>query len=154
VKVATAAAPRAALAPPAANDQPLDVSGLRVLVIDDELDAAVAVRAILEQRGASVHVAGSADEALALTATLTPDLVLADLAMPGTDGFGFLKQFRQRHGATADVPVAVLSALSAADYASATSAAGFETFLQKPVSPDELASTVARLARRRGDTVH
>ncbi len=86
---------------------------------------------------------------MAMAASLTPDLVLADLAMPGTDGFGFLKRFRERPGATTDIPVAALSALSAADYAPATSAAGFETFLQKPVSPDELAATVARPRRRR-----
>ena len=131
-----------------------DLHGLIVLVIDDEIDAAVAVRAILEQRGATVHVAASADEALAIAATVTPDLVLADLAMPGTDGFGFLKRFRECAGATTDIPVAALSALSAEDYGPATSAAGFETFLQKPVSPDELAATVARLGRRGRETIH
>jgi signal transduction histidine kinase/ActR/RegA family two-component response regulator len=131
-----------------------DLTGLSILVIDDEIDAAIAVRAILEQRGASVQVAASADEAMAMTAGAMPDLVLADLAMPGTDGFGFLKRFRERHGATTDVPVAALSALSKADHAAATSEAGFESFLQKPVSPDELASTVARLARRPRRSVH
>ena len=131
-----------------------DLHGLIVLVIDDEIDAAVAVRAILEQRGATVHVAASADEALAIAATVTPDLVLADLAMPGTDGFGFLKRFRERAGGTTEIPVAALSALSAGDYAPVTSAAGFETFLQKPVSPDELAATVARLGRRRRESIH
>ncbi len=45
----------------------VDLRGLSVLVIDDEIDAAIAVRAILEQRGATVHVAASADEAMALT---------------------------------------------------------------------------------------
>jgi two-component system CheB/CheR fusion protein len=132
----------------------VDLHGLSVLVIDDEIDAAVAVRAILEQRGATVLVAASADEAMAIAASLTPDLVLADLAMPGTDGFGFLKRFRECPGATTDIPVAALSALSAEDYGPATSAAGFETFLQKPVSPDELAATVARLGRRRRETIH
>jgi signal transduction histidine kinase/CheY-like chemotaxis protein len=131
-----------------------DLTGIRILVIDDEIDAAITVRAILEQRGASVQVAASADEAMALTASMTPDLVLADLAMPGTDGFGFLKRFRERHGATNHVPVAALSALSKADHAEASRDAGFETFLQKPVSPDELASTVARLVRPARSTVH
>jgi CheY-like chemotaxis protein len=131
-----------------------DLHGLVVLVIDDEIDAAVAVRAILEQRGATVHVAASADEAMAIASSLTPDLVLADLAMPGTDGFGFLKRFRERPGGTTEIPVAALSALSADDYAPVTSAAGFETFLQKPVSPDELAATVARLGRRRRESIH
>ena len=131
-----------------------DLTGLSILVIDDEIDAAIAVRAILEQRGAVVQVATSADEAMALTASLTPDLVLADLAMPGTDGFGFLKRFRERHGTTTHVPVAALSALSKADHAAATDAAGFETFLQKPVAPDELAATVARLARAARRTIH
>jgi two-component system CheB/CheR fusion protein len=130
------------------------LTGVTVLVIDDEPDAGIAVRHVLEPQGARVLIAHSADEALALAATTPPDLVLADLAMPGTDGFGFLERFRERQGSSTQVPVAALSALSAPDFQERTAAAGFELFLQKPVAPAELAATVARLAGRASDRVH
>jgi two-component system CheB/CheR fusion protein len=130
------------------------LTGLTILVIDDEPDAGVAVRHVLEPQGATVHVAHSADEALALALTNPPDLVLADLAMPGTDGFGFLERFRERQGASTQIPVAALSALSGADFAARTVAAGFESFLQKPIAPTELAAHVARLVGRGSDQIH
>jgi signal transduction histidine kinase/CheY-like chemotaxis protein len=130
------------------------LTGLTILVIDDEPDAGIAVRHVLEPLGATVHVAHSADEALALALTSPPDLVLADLAMPGTDGFGFLERFRERQGASTQIPVAALTALSAPDYETRTAAAGFETFLQKPIAPAELAAQVARLVGRGSDQIH
>jgi two-component system CheB/CheR fusion protein len=134
--------------------EPAALTGLTILVIDDEPDAGIAVRHVLEPQGATVHVAHSADEALALALISPPDLVLADLAMPGTDGFGFLERFRERQGASTHIPVAALTALSAPDYEARTVAAGFETFLQKPIAPAELAAQVARLVGRGSDRIH
>jgi len=69
---------------------------VRVLVVDDESDSRVLVRQILEDCGASVRAAASADDALSSMENEKPEVVVSDLAMPGTDGY----QLVGPHGAT------------------------------------------------------
>ncbi len=125
---------------------PVTLAGISVLVLDDEPEACEALRQILEQHEAEVHVATSAEEALALLQRVTPRLVLSDLAMPGTDGFAFLRALRDGSSAARNVPAVALSALAASDYGQQARAAGFQLFLQKPIPPDDLALRLARLA--------
>jgi signal transduction histidine kinase len=129
-----------------AKNVPLD--GLSVLVVDDEPDACDALRSILEYHGATVHVAGSANEALALAKHVTPNLILSDLAMPGMDGFELLRQLRSSANGAMDAPAAALSALWGDDFERQAKAAGYQLFLKKPVVPDTLTVQLARLAKQ------
>lgn len=74
------------------------------MVVDDEPDAGDAVRRILDCHGASVYVAQSASEALRMLCTVTPDVLVSDLAMPDTDGYGLIKRVRSLRMAHACQP--------------------------------------------------
>ena len=134
--------PDAALAPPVARGV---LSGLRVLVVDDEADARAMVRRILADRGAAVTTAASADEALRLLAAAVPDLIVSDVGMPGTDGYTLIS--RVRAGGFAG-PALALTAYARAEDRERAMAAGFTSHLAKPVEPLVLADTVTRLAGR------
>src|SRR5580704_8812753 len=68
---------------------------LRVLVVDDNRDGADALGLLLEELGNQVHVTYGGDKALEVATTFRPDLMLVDLLMPGLDGCGLVKRFRQ-----------------------------------------------------------
>lgn len=91
----------AALQPPHSLDQmegsryyPRVLEGLQVLLVDDESDARDLLTAVIERYGARVASAGSAGEALESVLQQRPDLLIADIGMPGMDGYVFIDRFR------------------------------------------------------------
>lgn len=124
--------------------------GLRVLVVDDDDDTREALRLILKQTGLSVETAASASEAIEKLQASEPDVVLSDIAMPGEDGFAFIRRVRalplERGGA---VPAAALTAYASPAERDAAIQAGFDRHVPKPVDPPELLRVIAELARRR-----
>src|SRR5262249_55464941 len=70
------------------------LDGLKVLVVDDDDDARSLVGEFLEQRGARIVAAGSANAALSTFETFCPDIVVSDIAMPGGDGYGLIRAIR------------------------------------------------------------
>jgi signal transduction histidine kinase/CheY-like chemotaxis protein len=122
------------------------LDGIAVLLVDDEPDALEAVRRILEDCGAQVRVAGSAADALALLSEVTPDVLVTDLAMPGMDGYELLRQVRRAHASSRRIPAAALTAYFGPEHEERARAAGFETFIPKPVGAQELTASLARLA--------
>ncbi len=125
------------------------LKGVTVLVVDDEQDAAEAVRRLLEIHGATVRVENTAREALAQIEADPPDVLISDIAMPGMDGLELIQQIRASETAARSVPAAALTAFSSAEYEEKAKQAGFQTFVPKPVALEDLASTVAKLAARR-----
>jgi CheY-like chemotaxis protein len=124
-----------------------DLSGVHVLAVEDECDALALVVAVLETAGARVRTAQSAEEALVLLDGELPDVVVADLGMPGLDGYQFIDQVRRhRNRQVRDLPAAALTARPE-DRMKALRA-GFHIHLAKPIDPAELVTTVAALARR------
>ncbi|HSV06043.1 MAG TPA: response regulator [Candidatus Binatus sp.] len=121
------------------------LTGVQVLVVDDDLDAREAIALTLEECGARVHAVGSAAEAMESLERDPPDVLLSDIAMPGTDGYALLGQARTRLRG-AHVPAAALTAYAGAEDRRRALAAGFEMHLAKPVEPADLVATVARLA--------
>src|SRR4030095_15376508 len=92
------------------------LSGLRVLVLDDEPDTREAVSAVLEGCGAQVAAVAKVSEALAFLARGATDLVVSDVAMPVEDGYRFIAELRRvpaEHGAT--LPVLAFTAHSGAE---------------------------------------
>lgn len=120
--------------------------GLRVLIIDDQEFTRDLVNAILRRAGAETHVAGSVREGLKQFESTSPDLVVCDLAMPEEDGFEFLRAVRSRPVSSSAIPVIALTAFGRPEDRQQALAAGFDAYLKKPVDPQELASTVLRLA--------
>ena len=120
--------------------------GIRVLVVDDDADSREVVRTVLERCGGEVLIASSADGALAMLRWAQVDIVVSDLAMPGTSGLELVDQMRagERAGATARVPAVALSAHATSDDRARALAAGFDAHAAKPIDPDDLVAVVTR----------
>lgn len=125
------------------------LSGVRVLVVDDEADARVTLGAILEQFGAEPTVVSSAQDALDSIARTVPDVLLSDIAMPNENGYALIRRIRTTVNADL-LPAAALSAYVDGDSRERALDAGFQTYLSKPIEPALLASTIATLLHRGG----
>jgi PAS domain S-box-containing protein len=123
------------------------LTGIRVLVVDDDADARLTVTTLLEQFGATATAVASASEAFEALAHDHVDVVLSDLAMPGQDGYEMMRRIR-RDRDVAELPAAALTAYADADCRSRALAAGFQEHLAKPVEPGVLTATLARLVHR------
>jgi len=125
------------------------LSGIRVLVVDDAPDNRDVAVEILRRCDADAIAAASAAEALAEMARRRPDVVLADIEMPGEDGYGLLRRIRALPAdAGGALPVAALTAYASEQDRASVLAAGFAVHVPKPVDPLDLAKVVARLAAR------
>jgi PAS domain S-box-containing protein len=125
------------------------LDGLRLMVVDDEVDSLDVVSEVLRGQGAEVHPVTSAREALQRFKDTKPDLVVSDIGMPEMDGLSMIQRIRslpsEEGGLT---PAIALTAYARAEDAARALAAGYQTHLSKPVEPEELAAVVARLATR------
>lgn len=131
-------------------DGAADLTGLVVLVVDDHADARELARAALSSLGATVVVAGSAHEALLGAEAVSPDVVVSDLGMPGTDGIALLGMLRDKGAPLAAVPAIALSAYAGARDAERARRAGFVAHVAKPARLEILAAEIAAAARLRG----
>jgi PAS domain S-box-containing protein len=127
---------------------PGDLSGLKVLVVDDEPDARSLIQRLLQDCHASVVTAGSADEALQILCRDTPHVLVSDIGMPGEDGYTLIRRIRSMTGASALVPAIALTAYARIEDRMKAIHAGFQLHLSKPVEPIELVAMVHSLARR------
>jgi signal transduction histidine kinase/ActR/RegA family two-component response regulator len=126
-----------------------DLGGLSVLAVDDDADARTLVSETLKSRGARVIVVDSAEEALDALERMRPDVMIADIGMPNTDGFELITLVRQSpRDAVRDIPAAALTAYARAEDRMKTLQSGFQMHLAKPVDPAELIVAVAALAKR------
>jgi CheY-like chemotaxis protein/two-component sensor histidine kinase len=123
------------------------LSGVNVLVIEDEPDTRATLRAILEQYGARPTVVATAKEALSVVRRTPPDVLLSDIALPGEDGYALIRHIRATIDATR-LPAAALSGHLDKDAETNAVDAGFQTFLAKPIEPTSLAQALARLIHR------
>jgi PAS domain S-box-containing protein len=125
------------------------LAGMRVLLVEDEEDARVMVKAILESGGAKVIAVSTAAEALETLEAAGCDVLVSDIGMPGEDGYALIRRVRERdalRGVT--TPAVALTAYARDEDRTRSLAAGFVAHLPKPVEPSELLSVVAKLARR------
>jgi DNA-binding NarL/FixJ family response regulator len=120
----------------------------QLLLVDDEPGLRQAVQAYLEDEGFKVHVAGNAQEGLALLQQVSPDLVISDIMMPQVDGYQFLKQLRE-DARYQTLPVVFLTARGMTSDRIQGYNAGCDAYLSKPFDPDELVAIVTNLLERR-----
>ena len=133
-----------AVAPSAAR-----LEDIRVLVVDDELDARESLCGVLRHFGAQVQAAGGVSEALNVLPAFRPHVLLADIAMPGEDGYALIEQLRRMDDpALRDTPAAALTAFSAVTDRLRVLSAGYQSYVSKPVQPLDLALTIAEMARK------
>ena len=132
----------------AAQAQPL--SGIKVLVVDDDPDARESVSMALAQCGARTAAVGSAREAWSMLQDFQPDVLVSDLGMPGEDGCDFIRRLRSiGQKGLCDVPAVALTAYCQPEDQRRALTAGFQKFVPKPVALEELAAVVRSLAERR-----
>jgi PAS domain S-box-containing protein len=128
-----------------------ELSGLSVLVVDDEADARELLRQILEGCGSQVITAGSAAEAIAAFENAPPDILVSDIGMPDEDGYSLIRRIRalpaDKGGRT---PAIALTAYARVEDRVRALTAGFQVHVPKPIEPVELAAVVASLAGRIG----
>jgi len=137
----------------AAHECPERLDGLRVLIVDDELDTRELLAAGLGQCGADVTTASSAREALEALAHGKFDVLLSDIGMPGEDGYELIRRVRGLHAdAGGRTPAVALTAYARTEDRLRAMRAGFEMHVAKPVELTELVVVIAHLARR-GDSL-
>ena len=135
-----ATAPRVAETPDASPR----LDGVRVLAVDDEEDSRELILMSMQIAGAEVMVVSSAPSALAALSDFEPDVIVADLAMPGMDGFTLMEELGAVGGAHAP-PVIALSAYTAPADIQRAQQAGFARHLGKPADYRDLVLSVAEL---------
>jgi PAS domain S-box-containing protein len=137
---------------PAPGAHRTELAGITVLVVDDHPDARDLVTRVLEDCGARVTAAGSAEEALSLVQSQAPHVLVTDIGMPETDGFELLRRIRaldpERGGR---IPAVALTAFARPEDRTLVLRSGFQVHVPKPVDPAELVATVASVARRAED---
>jgi PAS domain S-box-containing protein len=125
----------------------VDLTGVRVLVVDDEADARQLIARILQTCHAVVQTAATMEQALEHVRQHPPEVILSDLGMPKHDGFELITAIR---AAGIRIPAAAISAFARSEDRRKAMLAGFQTHLAKPVEPAELIAVVASLSGRVG----
>lgn len=127
----------------------VDLSGVRVLVVDDQPDARELIAQVLSECNAEVVACASAEDALELLQHVRPTVLLSDIGMPHVDGYELLKRVRalgeDRGGM---MPAIALTAFARSEDRTRALRAGFLVHVAKPVEPAELVATVASVVGR------
>jgi CheY-like chemotaxis protein len=131
-------------------DEPLDLDGLRVLVVEDDRDTRDPLVEMLRTTGADVRAAETAAEAMQIFEEFRPELLLSDIGMPIENGHGLIRRIRalgpERGG---DVRALALTAMASVKDRDEAIAAGFNMHLAKPFGFNELTATLLTLLHRR-----
>jgi CheY-like chemotaxis protein/anti-sigma regulatory factor (Ser/Thr protein kinase) len=126
---------------------PTELVGLKLLVVDDEIDTCEMIQAAFEQCGSTVQIATSASDALIRMAEWRPDMLISDINMPHVDGYQLIQQIRERESQSgARVPAIALTALARIEDRVKALGAGYQMHVPKPVELSELYAVVTSLA--------
>jgi signal transduction histidine kinase/CHASE1-domain containing sensor protein/CheY-like chemotaxis protein len=125
------------------------LSGLDVLIVDDDSDTLTLMATALTRRQANVTAVSSAGEAIQAITRKRPDVLVSDIAMPDEDGYGLIKKIRSlENGASEYIPAVAITAYAKDEDRERALSAGFQIYLAKPIELTELISVVARAAKR------
>ncbi len=117
----------------------------RILVTDDDMNARELLVVILENAGAEVRAAASAEDALMILQTWTPNVLLSDIEMPGEDGYTLIAKIRRMAAVYERTAAIALTAHARPEDRLRALEAGFNWHLAKPIDPHELLTVVATL---------
>src|SRR6185295_11793330 len=127
---------------PPAQEAP-QLSGIRVLVVDDEPDTCEVLKIMIEQYGGEVKTCASSAEALETLTHWKPDVLISDIEMPGEDGYHLIEKIRSlapEQGG--NVPALALTAYARVDDRMRALSAGYQMHLAKPAEPLELTTVI------------
>ncbi len=124
----------------------MDLTGVRVLVVDDDADARRLTKRLLTECNAEVSVAASAQEALTLLAAFDPHVLVSDIGMPEMDGYQFIQRIRTAVRSAELLPAVAVTAFARTEDRAHALRSGYQNHIAKPIVPAELVSTVAALA--------
>ncbi len=123
------------------------LTGLHILLVDDDDDALEVMTAALKGKNAQVTAVSSANEALEALKVLHPDVLVSDIAMPEQDGYELIKKVRALDLSAANqIPAVAITAYAKEEDRTRAFASGFQCFLAKPIEPAELIHAVAQAA--------
>ena len=122
--------------------------GVRILVVDDEVDALRLVGKVLAEAGASITMAGTVREAMEALGKEVPHVLISDLGMPDEDGFDLIQRVRGEGHAAEQLPAVALTAFANRGHEHGALLGGFQIHVAKPVDPDHLIAVVASLTAR------
>lgn len=128
--------------PPEGQSPAVTLSGRSALVVDDDASTREVVAAVLEQAGATVVSAASADQGWTALLRVRPHVLVTDLAMPGEDGYAFVRRVRRELAGGQGLPVVALSAFADVSSEAAARAAGCSRFVAKPARAETLLEAV------------
>ncbi len=132
-------------------EYPVELEGLRVLLVEDEPDARHLVTTILERCKVVVTAVASADEAFDALNRIEIDVLISDIEMPGEDGYSLIRKLRAKEGSlNGRIPAAALTAHAAIQDRMRSLSAGYDIHVPKPVEPAELIAVIVSLANRIG----
>ncbi len=131
--------------PPSVN-QPSNLQGIQVLVVDDEPDTLEFLQVLLEQEGAIVTTVTSAQTALDVMTQSSVDVLVSDIQMPQMNGYALIRQVRSLPKLTNLPAIALTADAYEADRERAL-AAGYQQHLTKPINPNVLIAAIVELAR-------
>jgi signal transduction histidine kinase/DNA-binding response OmpR family regulator len=126
------------------------LDGLRILVVDDELDSRELITAILTRCGSEVRCSESAAEAIQAFREWKPDLLVSDIGMPNEDGYSLIQKVRKMRSKWArEIPAVALTAYATVEDRTRALDAGFQVHLAKPIEPEALVRSIASAAGRK-----
>jgi signal transduction histidine kinase/DNA-binding response OmpR family regulator len=126
------------------------LGGMRILVVDDELDSRELISAILTRCGSEVRCSESVAEALETVRDWRPDLLVSDIGMPIEDGYSLIQKLREMKAKWArEIPAVALTAYATVEDRARTLAAGFQVHVSKPIEPESLVRSIAGAAGRK-----
>ncbi|BAZ31666.1 multi-sensor hybrid histidine kinase [Cylindrospermum sp. NIES-4074] len=127
-----------------------NLQGIKILVVDDELDSRNLISFLLEEEGAKVIGVSSAIEALQTLPEYQPDMLLSDIGMPDMDGYTLMRQIRtcppEKGG---NIPAIALTAYAGEYNQQQAITAGFQMHITKPAEPSELVAAVVKLTGKK-----
>ncbi|MDQ7988545.1 MAG: response regulator [Candidatus Dactylopiibacterium sp.] len=122
-----------------------NLENTRILVVEDDQEAAAILVLILQDRGASVELANDYASALKLLARSRPDVLISDIGLPGKDGYDLIRTVRAEHEADGHIPAIALTAFGRESDRDQALVAGFDIHLSKPMTPQKMLDTLVDL---------
>lgn len=123
------------------------LKGIRLLAVDDSLDCQGFLAMLFQTYGADAQIVGSASQAIEIFTQFQPHVLIADIAMPILDGFGFLEEIRHLEAERNRPPTPAI-AVTALDIDRSylhLRQAGYQAMFSKPVNIDALIATILKL---------
>jgi CheY-like chemotaxis protein len=132
----------------AAVERPTLLHGVKILVVDDDVDACSLVQRVLDDCGARVTTAASSAKGIELFEVDRPDVIISDISMPDQDGYRFIHEIRVREAGRRTTPAAALTAFTRPEDRTRALLAGYQAHIPKPLAAEELIAVVASLTGR------